>query len=108
MTKKITTFAFGVLLAAALAPAAVAHADDTDTEFANFVESHGVHLGSTAQTANIARVMCQDLEQGYTQKDEVDQLTGADRLSQPQAEFFIGAATAHYCPGKHSGSKPGS
>jgi hypothetical protein len=36
----------------------------------------------------------------------VDQLTGKGHLSQQQAEMFIGAATAEYCPGKHSPNKP--
>ena len=54
----------------------------------------------------MAHVMCQDLEQGYTQKDEIDQLTGSHKLTQQQAEMFIGAATAEYCPGKHSPNKP--
>ena len=36
----------------------------------------------------------------------IDQLTGAHKLTQAQAETFIGAATADYCPGKHSPNKP--
>jgi Protein of unknown function (DUF732) len=108
MTTKISAIAFGALLAAMLVPAAVAHADDRDSEFMNFVESHGIHLGNQSQTINMAHVMCQDLESGYSQKDEVDQLMGAGQLTQQQAEMFIGAATADYCPGKHSGKKPGS
>jgi hypothetical protein len=106
MTKRISTFAFGVLLAAALTPSAIAHADQNDAEFVQYLESHGIHLGSEAQTVNMARVMCQDLDAGYSQKDEIDQLTGSAKLSQKQAETFIGAATADYCPGKHSPTKP--
>ena len=104
MTKKIGACTFGA--AAMLVPAAVARADQTDTDFTNSVESHGIHLGTAAQTVNMAHVMCQDLEAGYTQKDEVDQLTGKGGLTQAQAEFFIGAATASYCPGKHPDSPP--
>ncbi|HUH70684.1 MAG TPA: DUF732 domain-containing protein [Mycobacterium sp.] len=106
MTKKICACTFGALLAAMLVPAAVARADETDADFTNYVESHGVHLGTASQTVNMARMMCQDLVAGYTQKDEVDQLTGSGRLSQEQAAFFIGAATAAYCPDKHPGSPP--
>lgn len=105
MKKKISAYAFGTLLAVLSVPTAVAHADQTDQEFTNYLTSHGISLGP-AQAVNMARVMCQDLEAGYSQKDEVDQLTGADKLSQAQAETFIGAATADYCPGKHSGIKP--
>ena len=106
MTKKISAFAFGALLAVMLMPATVAHADPTDTDFVQYLESHGIHVGNASQTVNMAHVMCQDLEAGYTQKDEVDQLTGSAKLSQSQAETFIGAATADYCPGKHSPNKP--
>jgi uncharacterized protein DUF732 len=106
MKKKISAFAFGVLLAVMWVPAAVAHADQTDQDFAEYLSSHGISFGTPAQAVNMARTMCQDLEAGYSQKDEVDQLTGAHKLTQAQAETFIGAATADYCPGKHSPTKP--
>lgn len=104
--KKISACTFGAVLAAVLVPAAVARADTTDADFDDYLEAHGIHLGTTSQAVNMAHVMCQDLAAGYTQKDEVDQLTGSHKLSQPQAETFIGAATADYCPEKHSPNKP--
>ncbi|MCV7100544.1 DUF732 domain-containing protein [Mycobacterium palustre] len=104
MKKKICGCAFGALLAAVLVPGGVARADDAD--FSSYLQSHGINLGSTPQVVNMARVMCQDLDAGYTQKDEVDQLTGSHKLTEAQAETFIGAATAEYCPGKHSPTKP--
>ena len=106
MKKKISAWAFGAMLAVMWVPTAVAHADETDQEFAEYLASHGINLGSPAQAVNMARTMCQDLEAGYSQKDEIDQLTGSHRLTQAQAETFIGAATADYCPGKHSPNKP--
>ncbi|MCV7091784.1 DUF732 domain-containing protein [Mycobacterium interjectum] len=106
MKRKISACAFGALLAVMSLPAAVAHADQTDQDFADYLAGHGINLGSPAQAVNMAHVMCQDLEAGYTQKDEIDQLTGSHKLSQTQAETFIGAATADYCPGKHSPNKP--
>ena len=87
-------------------PTAVANADQTDQDFNNYLQSHGVNLGTTDQTVNMAHVMCKDLDAGYTEKDEVDQLTGAHRLNEAQAEMFVGAATADYCPGKHSPTRP--
>ncbi len=107
MKKKLSACAFGALLAVTWVPAAVAHADQTDQDFAEYLSSHGINFGSAAQAVNMAHVMCQDLEAGYTQKDEIDQLTGSHRLTQAQAEAFIGAATADYCPAKHSPNKPG-
>ncbi|HWT49784.1 MAG TPA: DUF732 domain-containing protein [Mycobacterium sp.] len=107
MTKTITA-CFGALLAVVLVPAAVARADQTDQDFTNFLQSHGVNLGTAAQTVKMAHVMCQDLDAGYTEKDEVDQLRGAQRLNQGQAQLFVGAATADYCPQHHPASKPSS
>lgn len=112
-TKRVTRVAtiagpVGALLAALLIPAGVAHADQTDQDFTTFLQSHGVSLGSPAMTLKAAHAMCQDLDAGYTEKDEVDQLTGADRMSQPQAQMFVGAATADYCPEHHPASKPKS
>jgi hypothetical protein len=104
MKTKIAACAFGTLLAAMLVPGGVARADDAD--FNNYLQAHGINLGSPAQAVNMAHVMCQDLDAGYSQKDEVDQLTGSHKLTQQQAEAFIGAATAEYCPGKHSPNKP--
>ena len=103
MTKKICAFAFGVLLAVMVVPGGVARA--TDGDFTNYLSEHGISLGSPAAEVNMARTMCQDLEAGYSQKDEIDQLTGSHKLTQQQAEMFIGAATAEYCPGKHSPNK---
>lgn len=107
MTTKILAWTFGVLLAVMLVPAGAARADSTDSEFASYLEEHGIHLGTPSQTVNMARTMCQDLEDGYTQKDEVEQLTESNKLSESQAEIFIGAATADYCPGKHAPTRPG-
>ena len=104
MTKKICACAFGALVAAMLVPGGVARADDAD--FTGYLQAHGISLGSPAAEVNMARTMCHDLDTGYSQKDEVDQLTGKGHLSQQQAEMFIGAATAEYCPGKHSPNKP--
>lgn len=97
--------AFGALLTAMVVPVAVAHADTTDSDFYNYLNSQGIHLGTAAQTVNMARVMCQDLDAGYSQSDEAGQLTGSHRLNQDQARVFVGAATAEYCPSHHS-SKP--
>jgi len=106
MTKKLCACTLGALLAVMLVPAAVASADQTDADFTGYLDSHGVRLGTASQTVNMARMMCQDLDAGYTQTDEVDQLTGAHRLSQAQAQLFVGAATAAYCPTHHSPSRP--
>jgi hypothetical protein len=106
MTKKISACTFGALLAVMLVPAGAARADSTDTEFATYLESHGIHLGTPAQVANMARTMCQDLENGNTQNDEEEELVNSKKLTEAQANAFVGAATADYCPAKHAPSPP--
>jgi Protein of unknown function (DUF732) len=110
MKKKISACLFGAALAVMLVPGTVAQADpapdQSDQEFTQFVQSHGVNLGGVSQTGNIARTLCSDLNNGYSQKDEVTQLTDSSKLNQQQAEFFVGAATANYCPNKHPASPP--
>jgi hypothetical protein len=108
MAKKVSACTFGVLLAVVLAPVGVARADQTDQDFTNFLQSHGVHLGTQAFSVKAAHTLCQDLDAGYTERDEVDQITGAHRLDRGQAQMFIGAATADYCPQHHPASKPSS
>jgi hypothetical protein len=108
MTKRMAACVFGGLLAVLLVPGGVARADQTDRDFTSFLQSHGIDLGTTTQTVNMAHVMCHDLDAGYTEKDEIDQLTGAHRLNQGQAQMFVGAATADYCPQHHPASKPSS
>jgi hypothetical protein len=106
MAKKMSACMFGALAAFILMPAATARADTTDAEFDQYLETHGVHLGSASQTVNMARVMCQDLNDGFSQADEVKQLTDSNRLNEAHAEVFVGAATADYCPNKHPASRP--
>jgi Protein of unknown function (DUF732) len=106
MTKKRSTCAFGALLALMVMPVAAASADTTDADFVNYLGSQGIHLGTASQTVNMAHAMCQDLTAGYTARDEVDQMLGAQRLTPAQAQVFIGAATADYCPDKHPATPP--
>lgn len=108
MTAKMSACALGALVAVALAPAGVARADQTDQDFTSFLQSQGIHLGTPAQTVKMARVMCQDLDAGYNERDEVDQILGARRLNPGQAQVFVAAATADYCPQHHPASKPAS
>jgi Protein of unknown function (DUF732) len=108
MARKVSAWASGAVAAAMLVPTAVAHADQTDQDFTNYLQAHGVDLGSPALDVKAAQVMCQDLNAGYNQKDEIDQLTGSHRLNEKQAQMFVAAATADYCPAKHPESKPSS
>jgi hypothetical protein len=99
MTKKMCGCMLGAAMVLMLAPAAVASADNKDAEFTNYLASNGIQLGTTSQTGNMGRTMCQDLAAGYTQNDEIDQLKL--RMDQAQARLFVLAATAEYCPDKH-------
>jgi hypothetical protein len=108
MTQKISACALGALAAVMLAPSSIARADQTDQDFTNYLQAHGVDLGSPTLDVKAARMICQDLNAGFSQKDEIDQLTGSHRLSDGQAQMFVAAATADYCPAKHPESKPSS
>ena len=55
---KISACAFGALLAVMVVPSTVAHADQTDQDFTNFLQTHGVNLGSTALDVKAAQTMC--------------------------------------------------
>ncbi|SPM26637.1 hypothetical protein BN971_00524 [Mycobacterium terramassiliense] len=105
---KISAGALGTILALMLVPAGVARADQTDQDFTNFLTSHGVNLGTPAFSVQAAHAMCHDLDAGYTERDEVDQITGAHRLMPGQAQMFVAAATADYCPQHHPANKPSS
>jgi hypothetical protein len=102
MTRKVLGSVLGAVLAVMVAPGALAHADGKDVEFNNYLSSNGIHMGSAPETANMGHTLCQDLDSGYTQKDEIDQLT--QRVSQAQARLFVLAAVAEYCPEKHGKS----
>jgi hypothetical protein len=106
MARKVSACALGALAAVMLVPTTVARADQTDEDFTNYLQAHGVDLGGPAMDVKAAQVMCKDLDAGYTPKDEVDQLTGSKRLTPAQAQLFVGAATADYCPKHHPPSKP--
>jgi Protein of unknown function (DUF732) len=108
MARKVSAWALGAVAVVMMVPTAVAHADQTDQDFTNYLQAHGVDLGGPALDVKAARVMCQDLNAGYSQKDEIDQLTGSHRLNENQAQMFVAAATADYCPAKHPPSKPSS
>ena len=106
MTKKISGWAFGALMAVVLAPSGLAHADPTDDlDFYQHLQAHGINLGSESHVVQMAQTLCQDLNSGYSQKDMVDLMTGSG-LTQDQAARFIGAATGEYCPDKHPATKP--
>ena len=108
MTTKLSACAFGALLAVMLVPTGVARADQTDQDFNNFVQSHGANLGTPSFNVKAAHTLCNDLDAGFTERDEVSQITGAHRLNWDQAQTFVSAATADYCPQHHPASKPSS
>ncbi|CPR05242.1 hypothetical protein BN971_00544 [Mycobacterium bohemicum DSM 44277] len=99
MTSKLFKCTFGALGALLLVPPAIASADNKDVEFANYLESDGIHLGTVSQTADMGRAMCHDLSAGYSQNDEITQLS--QKLSPDQARLFVLVATTEYCPEKH-------
>ncbi|MEI7714947.1 MAG: DUF732 domain-containing protein [Mycobacterium sp.] len=108
MTKKISRWSIGALMLAMVTSPSLAHADNStdDMDFYQHLQAHGINLGTLQYTVNVAMTLCQDLNAGDSQKDEIDELTQSGLLTQEQAERFVGAATGEYCPDKHPGAKP--
>jgi hypothetical protein len=101
MTNEMCACTCGALPVVMLLAAAVSSADLAEADLASCLVSHGIHLGTASQTVNMAREMCQDSGPGDIQADEVDQLTGAHRLSRPHAQLFVGVATPDSRPKYH-------
>ena len=87
------------LFAAALvsAPAALAGPED---DFLAALASEGISLPGDPQTSIAAgRGVCADWAAGATLEQEAASIAqAAPDMSQTQAAFFIGAATAAFCP----------
>jgi hypothetical protein len=93
-----------IILAAALSAvigfAAPAHADDSDTLFVKAIKGHGITFaGSDADLANLGRMTCALLDDGYSTNSIVamGQLHG-NSMSTEDARFLVTTAEAAYCP----------
>jgi Protein of unknown function (DUF732) len=91
----------GAALATALA--APANADDTDSIFISVLDDEGITYPSTSEAVTMAHGVCVHLSEGNSLEATATQLSKETGLEIEPAGFFVGAATAAYCP-QHSPS----
>jgi len=91
---------FGALLAIAVVPTAVAHADDNDTLFLSTIKHHIAGITNTEGDAGLIKLghaVCDDLTLRRSRASMHDHLTAKD-WSDSDASWLITASVAAYCP----------
>ena len=95
-------FIFSVLVAAAALAtglAAPAHAEgETDAIFINVLDEEGIPYTSATDAISVANGVCVLLSEGNSLEDATREVMNKTRLDVEQSGFFVGAATAAYCP----------
>jgi hypothetical protein len=94
-------FIFAAVIAgAALAtgPAAPAYADETDEIFIGVLDEEGIPYTSASDAILVANGVCAFLAEGNTLEDATVEVMNESGLGVEQSGFFVGAATAAYCP----------
>jgi hypothetical protein len=86
----------GIALAASMA--APAYADNTDSIFVSVLDEEGVPYSNASDAVLVARGVCVFLKEGNSLTDATVQVMKESRLGAEQSGFFVGAATAAYCP----------
>jgi hypothetical protein len=86
----------GVAMATTLA--APAHADDTDDIFIGVLDDEGINYSTPGEAIEVAVSVCDFLLEGNSLLDATGEIADATGLSIEDSGFFVGAATASYCP----------
>ena len=86
----------GVALATAMA--APANADNTDSIFVSVLDEEGIPYTTASDAILVAKGVCVFLNEGNSLTDATLQVKKESGLSVEQSGFFVGAATAAYCP----------
>jgi hypothetical protein len=88
--------AAGIALATAMG--APAYADNTDAVFISVLDEEGIPYGKTSDAILMAKGVCVFLGDGKSLQDATIQVVEESGLGVKQSGFFVGAATAAYCP----------
>jgi Protein of unknown function (DUF732) len=88
--------AAGAALATGLA--APAYADETDDIFISVLDEEGIPYTSASDAILVANGVCVFLSEGNTLADATVEVMNESGLGVEQSGFFVGAATAAYCP----------
>jgi hypothetical protein len=88
--------AAGIVLATGMA--APAYADETDSIFISVLDEEGVPYTKASDAILVAKGVCVYLTEGSSLEDVTLQVMEESGLGVEQSGFFVGAATAAYCP----------
>lgn len=86
----------GIALATGMA--APAYADSTDSIFISVLDEEGIPYTKASDAILVAKGVCVVLSEGKTLQDVTLQVMKESGLGAEQSGFFVGAATAAYCP----------
>ncbi len=86
----------GIVLTTAMA--VPAYADDNDSVFIGVLDQHGIGYNSPNDAISAAKQVCGFLSQGGSITDATTEVANQSGLTPDQSGFFVGAATAAYCP----------
>ncbi|WP_029112712.1 DUF732 domain-containing protein [Mycobacterium sp. URHB0044] len=86
----------GVAMATCLA--SPTHADGTDDVFIGVLDDEGIAYPSAKEAIKVAGQVCDLLGQGNSLLDATRQVANVSGMSVEDSGFFVGAATASYCP----------
>ena len=95
------------IVAATIALAAPARADDSDQAFLADLDTAGIHYSDPDHVVTAAKTVCSLKDHGMTDDDVVTNLTQQNpRFTQEKAAKFATIATTHYCPQGAGGQAP--
>jgi len=88
--------AAGIALATGMA--APAYADETDSIFISVLDEEGIPYTKASDAILVAKGVCVVMSEGSSLEDATLQVMQESGLGAEQSGFFVGAATASYCP----------
>lgn len=88
--------AAGIALATCMA--APAYADETDSIFISVLDEEGIPYTKASDAILVAKGVCVVISEGSSLEDATLQVMEESGLGVEQSGFFVGAATAAYCP----------
>jgi hypothetical protein len=98
MRGKIVFAAVAAGIALATSMAAPAYADDNDSIFISVLDDEGIPYTKASDAILVAKGVCVFLKDGNSLTDATVQVMKESGLGAEQSGFFVGAATAAYCP----------
>lgn len=98
MRGKFVLSLVGAGVAVATTLAAPAYADSTDDVFISVLDDEGISYTSPRDAIKVAHAVCEFLLDGNSLLDATKEVSDASGLGVEDSGFFVGAATASYCP----------